>query len=218
MPTWKAYAKKDDITATKLDDLAAPDDNTDLNASATAHGLLPKLSNVVTEFLNGTGVFSTPAGGGPTIVRKTADEIVNNSTTLQNDDHLLLAIAANEVWLINLFLLWTSPTTGHYLKTGWSYPTDCSIKWGPEMKVSSSNVSYWSHAASNTYKLALLTETSTLLDSLSANAAICGLRLTAIVINGANAGTLNFQWAQGYATAEDTKVLTNSCLIAHKLS
>ena len=66
MPTWKAYAKKDDITATKLDDLAAPDDNTDLNASATAHGLLPKLSNVVTEFLNGQGAFSVPAAGGLT--------------------------------------------------------------------------------------------------------------------------------------------------------
>ena len=48
----------------KLDDLAAPDDNTDLNASASAHGLLPKLSGTVTEFLNGTGVFSTPAGAG----------------------------------------------------------------------------------------------------------------------------------------------------------
>lgn len=50
--------------ALKLDDLATPDDNTDLNASAIQHGLLPKLSNVVTEFLNGQGAFSTPAGGG----------------------------------------------------------------------------------------------------------------------------------------------------------
>lgn len=48
-------------SATKLDDLTAPDDNTDLNASTTAHGLLPKLSNVATEFLNGVGAFSTPA-------------------------------------------------------------------------------------------------------------------------------------------------------------
>ncbi len=46
--------------AIKLDDLAAPDDNTDLNASATKHGLCPKLSNVSTEFLNGTGAWSTP--------------------------------------------------------------------------------------------------------------------------------------------------------------
>lgn len=45
----------------KLDDLAAPDDNTDLNASAAKHGLLPKLSNVATEFLNGQGAFAAPA-------------------------------------------------------------------------------------------------------------------------------------------------------------
>lgn len=50
--------------AIKLDELAAPTDITTLNASASAHGLLPKLSNVSTEFLNGTGAFSTPAGGG----------------------------------------------------------------------------------------------------------------------------------------------------------
>ena len=47
----------------KLDDHAAPDDNTDLNASATKHGLLPKLSNVATEFLTGTGTWAVPAGG-----------------------------------------------------------------------------------------------------------------------------------------------------------
>lgn len=50
--------------AIKLDDLAAADDNTDLNASASAHGLLPKLSNIATEFLNGQGNWATPAGGG----------------------------------------------------------------------------------------------------------------------------------------------------------
>lgn len=49
--------------AIKLDEHAAPTDVTTLNASTTAHGLLPKLSGVSTEFLNGTGAFSTPAGG-----------------------------------------------------------------------------------------------------------------------------------------------------------
>lgn len=44
----------------KLDNLGAPDDNTDLDASTSAHGLLKKLSNVVTEFLNGQGSFSVP--------------------------------------------------------------------------------------------------------------------------------------------------------------
>lgn len=47
--------------AIQLDNLAAPDDNTDLNATASAHGLLPKLDNVSTNFLNGTGAWSAPA-------------------------------------------------------------------------------------------------------------------------------------------------------------
>jgi hypothetical protein len=43
-----------------LDTLAAPTDVTTLNASPSAHGLLPKLSNVATHFLNGVGVFTVP--------------------------------------------------------------------------------------------------------------------------------------------------------------
>jgi hypothetical protein len=46
--------------AIKLDDLASPDDNTDLNASTSAHGLLKKLDNVSTHFLNGHGAWATP--------------------------------------------------------------------------------------------------------------------------------------------------------------
>jgi hypothetical protein len=48
----------------KLDELAATTDITTLNASTTAHGLLPKLDNVSTHYLDGTGAWSTPAGGG----------------------------------------------------------------------------------------------------------------------------------------------------------
>lgn len=44
----------------KLDDCAAPDDNTDNNASVAKHGLLKKLSNVATEYMNGQGNWSTP--------------------------------------------------------------------------------------------------------------------------------------------------------------
>jgi hypothetical protein len=44
--------------AIKLDDLAAPDDNTDLDASTTKHGLLKKLSNVASEFISGTGAWT----------------------------------------------------------------------------------------------------------------------------------------------------------------
>jgi hypothetical protein len=48
----------------KLDNLDTPDDNTDLNATTGYHGLLPKLSGISTEFLNGSGLWAVPAGGG----------------------------------------------------------------------------------------------------------------------------------------------------------
>jgi hypothetical protein len=49
--------------AIKLDDLAATDDNTDLNASASAHGLCPKLSGNSAQALRGDGTWgaTTPA-------------------------------------------------------------------------------------------------------------------------------------------------------------
>lgn len=48
----------------KLDDLGAPDDNTDLNASTSAHGLLKKLPGGTATFLRGDGTFATPSAGG----------------------------------------------------------------------------------------------------------------------------------------------------------
>jgi hypothetical protein len=50
------------LTTRKLDDFGTPDDNTDLNATTTYHGLLPKLNNSATQFLNGQGSWATPSG------------------------------------------------------------------------------------------------------------------------------------------------------------
>jgi hypothetical protein len=44
----------------KLDELAAPTDVATLNASTTAHGLLKKLDNVATNFMNGQGNWAAP--------------------------------------------------------------------------------------------------------------------------------------------------------------
>jgi hypothetical protein len=48
----------------KLDDLAATDDNTDLDTSTTKHGLCPKLGGGTTNFLRADGAWAAP-GGGP---------------------------------------------------------------------------------------------------------------------------------------------------------
>jgi hypothetical protein len=46
--------------AIKLDDLATPDDNTDLDASTLRHGLLPKLSGNAGDVLHGDGTWGPP--------------------------------------------------------------------------------------------------------------------------------------------------------------
>lgn len=62
--------------AIKLDELDAPTDIATLNASITAHGLLKKLPNVATQYMDGTGNYTVPAGtftGGdvPNVLRMT---------------------------------------------------------------------------------------------------------------------------------------------------
>jgi len=62
-------ARRDHVHAMpKLDDLSAPDDNTDLNATSSAHGLLPKLSNNARQFFRGDGTYATYASITPTPV------------------------------------------------------------------------------------------------------------------------------------------------------
>ena len=47
----------------KLDDFGTPDDNTDLDATTSRHGLLPKLGGGTTNFLRADGTWAAPAGG-----------------------------------------------------------------------------------------------------------------------------------------------------------
>lgn len=50
--------------AIKLDDLAEPEDNADLNVSTAKHGLCPKAPNDTTKFLRGDADWAVPPGGG----------------------------------------------------------------------------------------------------------------------------------------------------------
>jgi len=56
--------------AIKLDDLAAPDDNTDLDASTTKHGLMKKFPGGTTNFLREDGAFASP-GASSTNIKQT---------------------------------------------------------------------------------------------------------------------------------------------------
>ncbi len=52
-----------DAKSIRLDEFAATEDNTDLDATSSAHGLLMKLTDNTDHFLRGDGTWAEPAGG-----------------------------------------------------------------------------------------------------------------------------------------------------------
>ena len=93
------------ITGTKIDDLTAGDDNTDLNASTSAHGLLPKLGGGTTNFLRADGTWNAPAGGGEIIGADWTDQTISdtNWNGVAYGNGIYVAVAYNTSSATNLF-------------------------------------------------------------------------------------------------------------------
>ena len=93
-------------TDQKLDDFGTPDDNTDLNATTSRHGLLPKLGGGTTNFLRADGAWAAPAGDGgdaatfPKTVFVSAS-LGNNGTAVVGDPSkpYATAQAAFDAWV-----------------------------------------------------------------------------------------------------------------------
>ena len=144
-------------------------------------------------------------------VRKTADESVTSSTTLQDDDHLKFALAANEVWVFEAFLVIEGATSGDF-KFTFTVPASGAALF---------NALVLLEAASDNQDLALATPT------VAASVIVCGalgagtkigLHVRGTVVNAGNAGDLQLQWAQQGSSGTATKVLTNSWLTGHRVA
>ena len=98
-----------------LDELGTPLDNTNLDATTNEHGLLPKLSGNVAQFLDGTGAFSSPAGAS-----SGANSYIFKTPALSGTSHALLA--DGEVYIL-------SPPGGSGV-TSYSLPNAGSIPSG----------------------------------------------------------------------------------------
>lgn len=138
------------------------------------------------------------------VVRKTADEIVNNSAALQNDNHLLLALAANEVWIIDLTLILGSDPAP-------DFKMDCTIPVGANGYM---HTCYIDAAAAQQIAQSSAAEINVL---TYGGATPTTIRIAYLIVNGVNAGNFQIRWAQNTADATDTIVLTNSNLICHKI-
>lgn len=145
------------------------------------------------------------------LVRKTSDETVNNNDTLQNDDELLFAVSANEVWVAKFILrvLQGNSATPDF-KFAIVVPAACAV-------ISCG----WTGDVTNVNKVVtdaeIVSGTGHTTLQVFQNTTIL-LEITVLIQNGANAGNVQLQWAQAVATGVDTIVEDGSCIIAHRLA
>jgi len=143
------------------------------------------------------------AVGPHLVVRKPSDESVTSSTVQQNDDHLVMAVAANEVWRFEYMLrvdkgpggmdiAWTFPTAG-YFSAQWMHGGTVDVHTG----------------TSPTADQGLATGTA---------GDIAVAYIVGVYANGANAGNLQLQFAQNASNGVAAIMKTNSTLWAVKLA
>ena len=107
--------------AIKLDDLSAPDDNTDLDFSTIAHGLVPKGTNAG-DFLKDDGSWASPAGGSGAVTRD-GGQTTEATTTSTSAVDLLSATSLTVAALGPFTLVYDARKT-----SGAAARTACALK------------------------------------------------------------------------------------------
>lgn len=161
--------------------------------------------------------WGTPAGTGQTIVRKTVTEAITSTTALQNDDELLFAIAAGEVWHVQAWLMVVSANATMDFKAAWAGPTGCTIQHGV-LGGPNSNFSSWGPTTGAATPIVLSNAGGGVAVGTVASTFPQGMNFAAIAVNASTAGNVQFQWAQNVSDAGSLSVVPNSILIAYKVA
>ena len=163
-------------------------------------------TELVTAAIMNTHVRDNQLAEGPhLIVRKTADESFS-TIALQNDDNLLLALAANEIWQFRCNLLVVSAATTD-IQIAWTFPSG------------SISCLLWSATAglANVDDISSTTSPSDTASVATQSTVSNHIILEGVMSNGGSAGNLQLQWGPLSAAASCT-VKANSTLWAVKLA
>jgi hypothetical protein len=141
--------------------------------------------------------------------RKTADQSIANSNTLTNDTDLFFSIGANEEWLVTYFVSGTFSGTSGGIQFAATVPSGATLEFsgssnngstasiGGRTTTSGTTLNAWTFGGGPTFH-------------------IDTLRLW--VLNGANAGTVQLQWAQAASFATPTVLTKGGFLVAYRIA
>lgn len=186
------------VTLGSGNDVSVEDSGTEVTAAVTVLDFGDGLD--VTD--NGGGdvtIDATATGSAALIAVKDADETVNNSATLQDDDDLSVSVSANTDYIVTGFIIHQSASNAD-IKFDFSAPSGTTWSFSGVL----------SSAGSNFTQLANLhTDVSGSLVIPCDGTTEIWL-MNALVRVGGTAGTFTIQWAQGTAQSSDTDVLADS--------
>lgn len=144
-------------------------------------------------------------------ITKTADETVNNSNTLQNDDHLFVSLSSvNVSYWVECFIRYTSTTATPDLKIAFTVPAGATFAWTPNGLAPAAT------ADDGTIRRVLETTGNRVLGTIAATE-VLALPVGVLTIGG-TLGPIQFQWSQNTATAENTVVKAGSAMLLRRLT
>lgn len=144
---------------------------------------------------------------------KTADESVTSSTTMQDDNHLFVTVAAGADYWVQVYLTYEGDLAGD-LKVGWSGPSGATLDWMSDSL---------SSAVTDTNCRGIVSRSLQAISSTPAPGAL-GAGILAVAVPrgilrvGVNAGTLQLRWAQLASSATPTIVKAGSLLRLRRLT
>ncbi|MEU8469609.1 hypothetical protein AB0F30_17075 [Streptomyces sp. NPDC029006] len=192
--------------------LGVADATTDPTSTPTGGGVLHSKSGLPWWKASDGVDYDLARGQYPlTVARKTVDETVTSSVTVQDDDQLTLAVAANSVYMLEAFLIYDGDTAGD-LRITFTGPTGATMDWTPN----GASTAQASGTGSIKLERQPLGQESTLGASGAGAKAVAMPR--GVLVTGSTAGSLTLRWAQATASATATTVFANSLIRLTKIA
>lgn len=163
-----------------------------------------------TSTLTLTGNLVVTGIGQTQYVAKTADETVTSSTTLQNDDHLVLPVAANAVYMfaLDLYTIDAADFVGDF-KMSFTCPTGATF----DMHGSGAHITDLASGTSSNgewlAKLACTSASANLVFGVG-NTSVTGIRVHGRLVMGSTGGSFQLQWAQNASDTSGTTLKAGS--------
>ena len=147
------------------------------------------------------------------LVRKSADENVISSTTLQNDDHLLFTAVAGQTYVGEVVCFFTSSSSAIDAKVGFAFPAG-TMSFGttamdPAVASGVIGSGIWTAFSSAT------SGTSAASVGVASADTVVRVPFTFLCTTG---GTVNFMWAQNTSTATNMTLKAGSSIQAIRVT